>query len=377
MRFRIPLIVLAFLVVLAPQCQATLIQDAELVFQASEVLKSSYYNPAALNWPKLYNGALNGMATDLKNRNVEFASEKIKDDASKEEAEKVFKDEFKKARDAIKDQQGIPKHLLEFSAVRYLLMTVDDSHTSFMDPEVYRDFNQRFKEGSYSGIGVIIKKLEDNFYYLIDVFPNGPASKAGLKPYDQILEINGEAVPNDMEKIRGKVRGPKGTEVELTLERKGEKVKAKIKRGDITRPLTKEEVLISDNKKLGYFQLHGFEFGIDKKIAVFIKMAEQQGVKGLILDLRGNRGGYITTLYDILKFFLPKGTQTFVLKSNAGAINYQIASSPITDLPLVVLIDEDSRSASEVFAAVIQEQERGKIVGVQSHGSVSVGQVHE
>ena len=222
-----------------------------------------------------------------------------------------------------------------------------------------------------------MKKLEDGYYYISEIFPEGPAAKSGLKKFDRIMEINSNSIPDSLEKIREQVRGAKGTEVELTITRKGEKNKVKIKREAIIYPFASKEVLKRENFVAGYVLLYSFIWGIELDILDILQQAKANNAGGLILDLRGNPGGAIIGLHDVLKVFLPKGSEAFSSKSRSENKTYEISSNPVTELPLVILIDDNSFSASEVCAAVIQEQGRGKIIGTKSSGKVNMGITHK
>ena len=381
MHFRLSLIGLALLVLSVPlesgACSGVKTSSG-FVFLIADKLENNFYDPSRLNWPKLYNGALWGLAKNLKNYEIDFIPEKIKNDVSKQDARDLFKKEFEKAETSIKNKNGLPEYILEFSAADALLETVGDSHCYFMDPKIYREYvNHNTLKPSYSGIGIRMKKLEDGYYYISEIFPEGPAAKSGLKKFDRIMEINSNSIPDSLEKIREQVRGAKGTEVELTITRKGEKNKVKIKREAIIYPFASKEVLKRENFVAGYVLLYSFIWGIELDILDILQQAKANNAGGLILDLRGNPGGAIIGLHDVLKVFLPKGSEAFSSKSRSENKTYEISSNPVTELPLVILIDDNSFSASEVCAAVIQEQGRGKIIGTKSSGKVNMGITHK
>lgn len=345
-------------------------EDAKFVFEVSDVLGNEFYDPAILNYPKFYNAALEQIAGELKKQNIEFKSDKINDKTALKDCKDHFAHEFGRAKNLVKGKKEFANHQLAFAAADGFLTAVDDSHTYFLDPEQY----QSSEGGVYSGIGALLKKLEDNFYYLGRIYPNSPAEKTGLKRFDRLLEVDGRAIPNDASQIAKQIRGLGDTEVEITVERKGERLKFKIKRGTIMTPVFHGELIKTDDKILAYMQLEGFRIGASGELRRFILKAQKEGAKGFLLDLRGNPGGYLFEVDAVLEIFLKKDTPTYILKDKNSTEKRKTRSDPISESALVVLIDDDSGSGSEVCAALLQENGRATIVGEKSRGSVSVGQ---
>lgn len=172
----------------------------EVVFGTYQDLERLFYDPMRLKPSRLFNAALDGIAEELKSKNAEFNFSRIDDSASVVKAKKHFAAEYKKAEDlnaAINNSAQ-----LEFAALKGLLDAVDSSHTAFITPERLNEIrkSRRGKSG-YAGIGVVLKKLEDNFYYIDWVTPGSPAAEVGLRKFDRLVKVNALAIPNDIGEI--------------------------------------------------------------------------------------------------------------------------------------------------------------------------------
>lgn len=347
----------------------------EFVAETHHQLLQEYVDPDSLDHPKLFNAALEKAAEVLKNEKIDFVYKKIADKTPLARAQDQFREQFSEALRLANKAKSLKENELIFAAAAALLAAVGDSHTYFISPEGYQEYlKRRSGKAVYSGIGARIKKLEDNFFYLERVFPGGPAMEVGLERFDRIIAIDGKPVPPTAKEISSLVRGEKGTEVGLTIERNGSARTIKLKRDGITLPPTEYRIVRDNENSYGYILIYSFEW-IATEMEVYSNIADlkRSGAKGIIIDLRGNPGGNILSLNSTLALFLPSGTATFSLRGKDGVRNYQTKSSPLTDLPVVVLVDEESGSAAEVFAAVMQEWARATIVGKKSAGAVNAG----
>ena len=349
---------------------------SEFVFNVFDQLKKDFYDPDSLKPVELFNASLDGLAKHLKSKNLNFSPEKIPADSDYPAVKAKFAAEFGKAG---KLAAGIvlEKHELAFTAAHMLLAAVGDSHTSFIEPKLW-DTEKKETSGAamFSGISVSLRKLEDNFFCCDWVFPDGPADKAGVKRFDRIVLVNGEPAGNDTAKLAERIRGLRGTEVKLTIERNNERKEFSIKRGDIIQPSTSETVIKDGSHSFGYLHIYSFMLENSWKETLRHAMFKEgvDKVGGFIIDLRGNPGGYLHVLEKILQVFLEAGTKCFVTKNTSGESEFIVPIGPMTRLPLVVLVDESSASASEIMSGVLQEQGRAVIVGKKTAGAVSVGQ---
>ncbi|MEI7987491.1 MAG: S41 family peptidase [Chloroflexota bacterium] len=257
-------------------------------------------------------------------------------------------------------------------AIQGMMASLGDQHTSYMNPDQYKQMNMSM-EGEYEGIGAWVDTTTE-YLTIISPMPNSPAEKAGLLPGDKVIKIDDE----DMTGIDGSlvvkhILGKAGTTVALTIVR--EKVKDPFKviitRARVVVPSVQGKIL--KDKNIAYIQLYTFGENTTKDLRTEIKKLIDQKPDGMILDLRNNGGGLLTTAIEVGSEFIPKGVvlyedygkgkrQTFEAKKGGLAV----------DIPLVVLINEGSASASEIVAGAIQDHKRGPLVGITSYGKGSV-----
>jgi carboxyl-terminal processing protease len=256
-------------------------------------------------------------------------------------------------------------------AIRGMLEALDDPHSSYMDPDQFRQSNIPL-EGEYEGIGAWVDPTGE-FLIIIAPMPGSPAEAAGLQPGDQVIAIDGE----DMTGIDGnlvirRILGPAGTTVRLTILREGEfePFDVDIQRASITIPSLESRMLDDD---IAYIQLFNFGEKATDDLRDTLRNLLDQDPVGLIFDLRGNGGGFLGTAIDIASEFIAEGA---VVIERFGDGSEQIHSATgagiATDIPLIVLIDGGSASASEIVAGAIQDHDRGLLVGETSFGKGSV-----
>jgi len=258
-------------------------------------------------------------------------------------------------------------------AIDGLLGSLGDEHTSYMDPDSFKTANEHLEGKEYEGIGAWVD-ITGEYLKIISPMPGSPAEKAGLKTGDVILKVDQE----DMTGIAGdlvlkKVLGPAGSKVTLTIQRKGveELIDFTIQRAKIITPQTESKLL--DNN-VAYIRLYTYGDLTAGELRKGLKELLAKKPVGLVLDLRGNGGGYLDTAVAVLSEFFKSGTvvmyeqygdgEKVTLKTKGG--------ETATEIPLVVLVDEGSASASEITAGAIQDLGRGKLVGAKTYGKGSV-----
>ena len=256
-------------------------------------------------------------------------------------------------------------------AIRGMLDALDDPHSSYMDPDQYRQSNIPL-EGEYEGIGAWVDPTGE-FLIIIAPMPGSPAEQAGLQPGDQVIAIDGE----DMTGIDGnlvirRILGPAGSIVRLTILREGEfePFDVDIQRASITIPSVESQMLEDD---IAYVQLFNFGENAAEDLRQTLGTLLDQDPVGLIFDLRGNGGGFLGTAIDIASEFISEGTVVIERFGDGSEQVYDVTGAGLaTDIPIIVLIDGGSASASEIVARAIQDHERGLLVGETSFGKGSV-----
>lgn len=259
-------------------------------------------------------------------------------------------------------------------AIRGMLEALGDKYTGYMDPQEFQDA-QAPLEGEYEGIGAWVDVTKD-YLTIIAPIPGSPAAKAGLKPGDQIIAVDGEDVTGVApELVRRRILGPAGTEVRLTIRREeGGEIKefdVVIKRARIQIPSVEYRLLEGD---VGYIRLMMFGEKTDEDLRDAIRDLKAQGAKAFILDLRNNGGGYLNTAVAVASQFLPEGQVVLYEKFGDGTqMTYKAKKGGLAvEEPLVVLVNEGSASASEVVAGALQDHGRAPLVGEVTFGKGSV-----
>ncbi len=256
-------------------------------------------------------------------------------------------------------------------AINGMLDALGDPHTSYMDPDQYKEATIPL-DGSYEGIGAYVDTAGD-YLTIISPMPGSPAEAAGLRPGDMVIMVNGEDVTSvDPSIVLKSVKGPAGTDVSLTIDREGidAPFDATITRQKIELPSVTSEML-EDNIAYIYLNTFGETTTQELKDALTDLMADDP--KGLILDLRYNGGGYLTTAVEVISQFIPEGTVLIEQQGNGEELLYPAEPGGLaTEIPLVVLVNEGSASASEITAGAIQDYDRGTLVGVTTYGKGSV-----
>ncbi len=246
-----------------------------------------------------------------------------------------------------------------------------DPHSVYIPAAEMQQVNEPL-EGEFDGIGVVFNMATDTVIVL-NVIPQGPSDKAGIKAGDRIMEINdslvaGRKIPqNDIVK---RLRGKRGTTVQLGLKRQGisDRVKVDVVRGVI--PIKSIESAFRITDEVGYIKLGQFARTTFDEFKAALKLLRQEGIRKLIFDLRGNSGGYLDQAILVANEFLHKG-QLIVYtedRNHEQAREYADGKGSAQDLEVAVLIDEGSASSSEILAGALQDNDRGTIIGRRSFG---------
>ena len=259
--------------------------------------------------------------------------------------------------------------LLVDDAIQGMIDALGDDHSAYLDPN-FQESTQDAFQGEIEGIGAEVEEVDGDIR-IVSPFEGSPAENAGLRTGDILREANGEVLTGlDVFDAARIVRGPKGSTVTLLVERNGETFTVDIVRDTIKIPSVRGEML-DDN--IAYARLSRFGERSTEELATLIESLLAENPDGLILDLRGNPGGLLTAAVDIGEIFLKEGV-VLVERFGDGAEDvYEADGKGIaTDIPMIVLIDEGSASASEVIAGAIQDSGRAPLLGVNSFGKGTV-----
>lgn len=268
--------------------------------------------------------------------------------------------------------QPVNQRALMRGAIKGMMEALDDQHTSYLDPKMFEDSNKHLEGEEYEGIGAWVD-ISGDYLTIISPMPGSPAEKAGLMPRDKVLAIDGEDMTGiDGEAVRQRVLGPKGSTVRLTILREGapEPIEVDVVRDAIVVPSVTGKIL---DGEIAYIQLYTFGDDTAADLKKTLEELLAQNPKGLVLDLRNNGGGYLDTAIEVASQFIGSGV---IMYEEYGDGNREIFEAKqgglATEIPVVVLINHGSASASEIVAGAIQDRARGYLVGEQSFGKGSV-----
>ena len=267
--------------------------------------------------------------------------------------------------------QPVDDAVLMQGAIRGMMEAVGDDYTYYMDPEGYETETGSLS-GEYQGIGAYVDTRGD-FLTIVSPLEGSPAEGAGLRPGDMIIAIDGEDMTGfTPEEARQRVLGEAGTTVVLSVTREGESetLEFSIVRAKITVPSVTGEML---ENNIAYIEINTFGDYTTRDLREKLDELLLQNPQGIILDLRSNPGGYLITSVEVMSEFIDEGVVLIEQYGDGTRDTYEaLGNGKATDIPMVVLINEGSASASEIVAGTLQDYGRAELVGMQSYGKGSV-----
>ncbi|HPF83501.1 MAG TPA: S41 family peptidase [Bacilli bacterium] len=254
-------------------------------------------------------------------------------------------------KDAMKNAlQGVINSLDDYSTV------VDDSLSNTLTTRL---------QGTYQGFGIEIANDADKNIIVVSVMDNSPAKEAGMQPGDVIKKINNEEIKElTTTEFVTKVKNSKETKFTLLVERDSKSVELKLERKLVTLDSVATEVYERNNKKVGYIYVSLFAYNTDVQFSQALEKLEKQGIDSLIVDLRYNTGGHLTAVENMMSEFLDKSHVIYQIESKKGTKKYYSKTDKKRDYKVVVLVNNSSASASEMFTATMKEEYGATIMGV-------------
>ena len=245
---------------------------------------------------------------------------------------------------------------------------LDDKYAAYYTKDEYKDISEKTK-GEFCGIGAYISQgKNDNSLKVAGVVKGGPAEKAGIKKGDIIVEVDGENIQGkDSSYAVSKMKGKKGTNVSISVMRKGNKkpITFNIKR-EVIHDNTVSYKMLDNN--IGYISVSAFETVTKKQFKSAVDCLEKKNEKGLIIDLRDNGGGLLDTALDMLDQILPKKLVVYTKDKNGVAEEYYTKDDKEIKIPIVILVNGNSASASEVFCGALRDYGKAKLLGTKTFG---------
>ena len=259
-------------------------------------------------------------------------------------------------------------------AVEGMISSVGDTFTSYSDTDSTSSFDETIN-GSYEGIGCTVATLEDGTISVIDMFDDSPSYKAGLKVGDIILKVDGESYEGkNSNDISNYIKNSGKSKIVLTVKRDNEEKDISINLSKVEIPHVSGKVIEQDSKKIGYIKISLFASNSYKQFKNKLDELEKSNIDDLIIDVRDNSGGYLSSVTDICNLFLDKGKVIYQLEDSKGKVKKKDTTKEKRKYDIVVLINGGSASASEILASAIKESYGGDIVGTNSYGKGTVQQ---
>jgi len=258
---------------------------------------------------------------------------------------------------------------LAYAAIAGMMDSLHDRWTVFMSPKDFRSLNEGLDGGNFAGVGIVLDvDPASKSLLVVQTIDGGPADKAGLQAGDVITNVDAKSTQGlSIEQDSALIRGKAGTTVQLTVLRKGapKAMTFQITRETIHAPSVRERVV---NDDIGYVQVLVFGLTTGQELTAAMEKLEKQGVKGIILDLRNNGGGYLNAAIDVSSLFIPEGPIVSIDARTKPLTTYDAENTALPTLPLAVLVNEFTASASEITSGAIQDSGAGVLIGTKTFG---------
>ncbi|WP_071460808.1 S41 family peptidase [Bacillus massilinigeriensis] len=261
-------------------------------------------------------------------------------------------------------------------AIQGMLSTLKDPYSVYMNQETSKQFNETL-DSTFEGIGAEVSKVDGNIV-IVSPFKGSPAEKAGLKPDDRILKVNGKNISGmDLYEATLKIRGEKGTSVKLEIARQGLKdpLVVNVVRDEIPQITVYSDMKKTNGEKVGYLQVTSFSESTAAEFKKELQSLEKKGIDSLLIDVRGNPGGLLSSVEAILKQLLPEGEVLYQIEERSGKkTRFTSTLKSEKAYPVGVLVDKGSASAAEILAGAMKEAGDYPIIGTRTFGKGTVQQ---
>lgn len=272
---------------------------------------------------------------------------------------------------------NVDKKELVDAAINGMVSSVGDQYTSYVDTEGTNSFNQ-LVDGKYNGIGCLIQETEDKKIKVMQVYENTSAYKAGIKVGDIIKKVDDKDSSIGSTELANYIKSSKNKSYSVTVLRDDKEIKFTLYKNEVEIPVVTSKIFDKGDKKIGYISISIFSSVSAKQFKSNLEKIEKEGIDSLIIDVRDNNGGYLSSVTDITSYLLPRGKIIYqVQKSNSKIKATKDKTIAKREYPIAVLVNENSASASEILAGAIKESYNGYVVGMKTYGKGTVQQVSE
>ena len=268
--------------------------------------------------------------------------------------------------------EDLDENELVDAAINGMLSYAGDDYTIYMNEDATEALNSQL-EGTYEGVGIRITLDENYNIVIVEVFENSPASIAGIKVNDILIGINDIDLTNKSTVEASEIiKSSKEPNIKIKVLRNNEQLEFNVERKTLIVPAITSSIKEVNNKKVGYIYISTFNSTIDTQISKTLSTMEKDGIDSLIIDVRGNTGGYLTNCTKVVEMFLKKGSLMYSIKSKNNENHYYDQTDEERTYPIVVLIDSGSASASEILATSLHDSYGATIIGTKSFGKGKV-----
>lgn len=258
-------------------------------------------------------------------------------------------------------------------SLKGMFANLGDPYTQYYTKEEFSKLMESI-DGRYKGIGVLVQASKEGLIKVVQVFDDSPAKEAGMKAGDYITKVEGkEFTADQMEEAVALMKGDEDTTVNITIKRisddkpEGEDIDLKVDRRDVRVDTVDESIKEVDGKKIGYIHIKSFDDVTKEDFEKSYKKLKDGGIEGLVLDLRNNPGGSLDVCLDIADKFLDEGT-IVTTKDKKGNVVTEESDAEKDDIPMTVLVNENSASASEILSGALKDRKRAKVIGEKTFG---------
>lgn len=301
--------------------------------------------------------------TNCLNNSVSFSNNTHKEFESLFEAYDILKDNYYDTVDTQKLVDG---------AINGMMESLGDKHTMYFDKQDKKSFDEQLS-GEYYGIGAEIQLNEDKTVSIKKIFAESPAEKSGLKVNDIFVKIDGKSVEGkNASEVASMLKSSTVKTSTIVIKRGDEEKTFKVKKENITMFSVSSQMMKSGDKNIGYINVSIFGDKTYNQFNDALNKLEKIGIDSLIIDLRGNSGGYLSTVTYMLNLFIDNGKVIYKMQTQKGIDEYKSTSYSNRKYDIVILVDNDSASASEIMSAAMREQYGAKLVGMTTYGKGTV-----
>lgn len=282
--------------------------------------------------------------------------------------------EFEEVYDLVVDSyyKDVDKNKLIDGAINGMLSSLEDPHTSYFNKAETENFNE-IMNGSYEGIGAEISVDNNGNIIILSVFKNSPAKKEGLAFGDIILEVNDKTTKGlTTTEVVSIIKDPKVPIAKIKIKRNNEEKTFNVKKEIVIIDSVESEIINYDDKKIGYIIVNNFANNTYEQFRSNLESLETNNIKGLVIDVRGNTGGYLHSVTDMINMFLPKGKIIYQIADKKNTYKYTSSTDESRNYPVSVLVNKSSASASEILAISLKEAYGAYVVGTNTYGKGTV-----